>query len=238
MKGFRKYIIVLFITIAMFAIAWFASSYFTARKISQIQEAQNQASIDVLSSETQFDLLQESSCQDIGNNYLTGELSELASKVTYAEQNFGDLQQLALLKQQYSVLEVKDFLLTKRISERCKQDVTTILYFYGNKDTCTDCTNEAYVLDAIRQKYPTVRIYSFDAVLDSSTVRALISVYKISSTMPSLVINGKTHAGFMSLDDVQKALPASITAPVTPAKTTITTKKASTTTTSTSATKN
>lgn len=216
MKGFRKYIVVLAITVAIFGAAWYTSIYLNNRKIAEIKDAQNQATIDVLSSETQFDLLQELSCQDIGNNYLSDEISSLAEKITYGEQNFSDQTQLALLKQQYSVLEVKDFLLAKRISERCKQSAVTILYFYGSKDACTDCVNQGYVLDALHQQYPSIRIYSFDANLDSSTIRALLTIYKVPATLPTLVVDGKTHGGFMSLDALTKALPTSLTNPNPP----------------------
>lgn len=213
MKGFRKYFIVLIITIAIFAAAWYASVYFNNQKIAAIKEAQNQATIDILSSETQFDLLQELSCQDINNNYLSDELADLADKITYGEQNFSDQTQLDLLKQQYSILEVKDFLLTKQISERCKENTVTILYFYGNNNTCPSCINQGYVLDALRQEYPSIRTYSFDAGLDSSTVRALLTIYKIPPTLPALVIDGKTYSGFMTLDQVTKLLPTSLTNP-------------------------
>jgi glutaredoxin-related protein len=214
MKKFTKYFIALLITIAIFAGAWYASIYFNNRKLNEITVAQNQATVDVLSSETQFDLLQEASCQDyVSNDQLASEISDLADKITYGEQNFSDQTQLNLLKQQYSVLEVKDFLLTKQISQRCKQNVVTILYFYGNDTTCTDCVNQGYVLDALRQQYPSVRVYSFDAGLDSSTIRALLTVYKVSKTLPTLVIDGKTYSGFMNLAAVEKALPTTLTNP-------------------------
>ncbi len=227
MKGFRKYFIVLIITISVFIAAWLFSVYINDRKLAEIKEAQNQATVDVLSSETQFDLLQEASCQDT-SNYLSSEISDLADKITYGEQNFGDQTQLALLKQQYSVLEVKDFLLTKRIAERCKQNTVTILYFYANKDICQDCVNQGYALDALRQQYPSIRLYSFDAHLDSSTIRALLSIYKIPSTLPSLVIDGKTYSGFMSVDALKKALPTTLTNPPKAATATTAVKKAAT----------
>ncbi len=228
MKGFRKYFIALIITAALFVAAFFFSQYLTNRKIAEIKEAQNQVTTDILSSEAQFDLLQELSCQDVGNNYLSSEISNLADKITYGEQNFNDQSQLNLLKQQYSILEVKDYLLTKRISDRCKQNTVTILYFYKNADICDDCVKQGYVLDALHQQYPTLRIYSFDAGLDSSTVRALLTVYKVSDSVPSLVINGKTENGYISLDDIKKILPATLTNPIQNKTTTPTTKTTAT----------
>ncbi|HTH93448.1 MAG TPA: hypothetical protein VL576_03145 [Candidatus Paceibacterota bacterium] len=222
MKDFKKYFIVLLITAGLFAVAWSASEYFNDQKIAEIQKAQDQATVDVMSSETQFDLLEEQSCQDIGNNYLAQEISDLADKISYAEQNINDQTQIALLKQQYSVLEVKDFLLNKQISARCKTPIATILYFYKTDNTCADCTKQGYVLDALRQNYPQIRVYSFDAGLDSSTIRALLTIYKVPDNLPALIINGKTKSGFMSMDDITKLLPKTVINPVTPKATTST----------------
>ncbi|MDB5254951.1 MAG: hypothetical protein JWL92_327 [Candidatus Nomurabacteria bacterium] len=224
MKAFRKYFIVFFITAALFAIAFFVSQYLNNRKIAEIKEVQNQVTIDIISSETQFDLLQELSCQDQSGDYLSGEISNLADKITYAEQNLSNQTELTLLKQQYSVVEVKDFLLTKRISERCKSNTVTILYFYKNANVCSDCVKQGYVLDTLHKKYPSIRIYSFDAGLDSSTVRSLLSIYKISAQQPSLVIGSKIENKFMAVEDIEKLLPTSLTAPDT-AKTKATAKK-------------
>jgi hypothetical protein len=214
MSGFKKYFFVLVITTALFAAAWYASNYFSNRKIADIKKAQDQVTIDIMSSQTQFDLLSELSCQDVSNTYLSQEISDLADKISYAEQNLNDQSQVTLLKQQYSILEVKDFLLAKRISDRCKSNIATILYFYGNEKTCIDCVKQGYILDALRQAYPQLRVYSFDAGLDSSTIRALLTIYKIpTTTLPALVINGKTASGFMNIDDVKKSLPSSLINP-------------------------
>jgi len=213
MRRFKKYFIAFIVTVALFAIAWYASVYLNDKKIAAIQTAQDQVTVNIMSSETQFDLLDELSCQDVDNNVLSQEISDLADKLSYAEQNLNDQTQITLLKQQYSILEVKDFLLTKRISARCNQDITTILYFYQNANSCADCQKQGYVLDALRQEYPSVRVYSFDAGLDSSTVRALLTVYKIPSTLPALVINGTTEGGFMSIDAIEKLLPTDVVNP-------------------------
>jgi hypothetical protein len=102
---------------------------------------------------------------------------------------------------------VKDFLLRKRISERCKTPLITVLYFYGTGEGCPDCTKQGYVLDAAREKYSDLRIYSFDYNLELSTIRAMKSIYKVSNPLPSLVVNGKTYAGFKTLEQLEALLP-------------------------------
>lgn len=213
-QGFQKYIIVFILTCGIFASGWYLSSYINNKKINQIKDIQNKIAIDILSSETQFALLEELSCQDVDNSILSKEIADLAGKITYSEQNVGNQEEVQLLKKQYTILQVKDFLLSKRIRERCGEKTNTIFYFYGNKDTCVDCVKQSYVLDALREKYPEVRIYSFDYNLDLSTIKALTSIYKIQNNLPELVVNGKTVSGFKTVDELEILLPKELTAPV------------------------
>ena len=199
------------LTCGIFAVSWYLSSYFTERKIVEIRNTQNKVATDIMSNETQFDLLQEVSCEDSGSTYLSDEISSLAEKITYGEQNLDVTEEILLLKQQYTLLEVKDFLFTKRVSERCNSGITTILYFYATKNECDNCVKQGYVLDAIREEYPKVRIYSFDYNLDSSTVRALRTIYKIPETLPALVVNGRTYNGFISVEELKAAIPTEST---------------------------
>ena len=213
MKGFQKYFFVFLVTCGIFAVGWYLSAYVNTKKINQIKDIQNKIAIDILSSETQFSLLEELSCQDLSNSILSQEISTIADKINYSEQNVGTKDEVILLKKQYTILQVKDFLLTKRISERCKQKINTIFYFYGSKDACSDCVKQGYVLDALREKYPSLRVYSFDYNLDLSTIKALTSIYKIQSSLPGLVINGKTFSGFKTVEEVELLLPKSLTTP-------------------------
>jgi hypothetical protein len=55
-----------------------------------------------------------------------------------------------------------------------------------------------------------VRVYSFDYNLDLSTIKALRSIYKISDTLPAVVIQGKTYQGFQTLEQVRAILPKQV----------------------------
>ncbi|HRH24878.1 MAG TPA: hypothetical protein PLQ20_00870 [Candidatus Paceibacterota bacterium] len=213
MKGFQKYFFVFLVTCGIFAVGWYLSSYVNNKKINQIKDIQNKIAIDILSSETQFSLLEELSCQDLSNSVLSKEIATIADKISYTEQTTGNRDEVELLKKQYTILQVKDFLLTKRIAERCKQKINTIFYFYGSKDACSECVKQGYVLDALREKYQALRVYSFDYNLDLSTIKALNSIYKIQNTLPSLVVNGKTVSGFKTVEELESLLPKELTSP-------------------------
>jgi hypothetical protein len=199
----KKYLIVLLITAGLFLTAIYLSNYFGNQKIKQLQTIQNQISIDVLSSETQFSLLSEMSCKNISDSVLSDQLSELGNKLEWSQNNLGDTSEVSYLQKYYSLLEIKDYLLTKQISTRCGVKSAFILYFYTTAANCSLCEQESLVLSSLRATYPELRVYSFDYSTDLSAVSSMLQIYKIKDTvLPALVINDNVLTGFHSLDEL------------------------------------
>ncbi len=206
-NDWKKYVIVLFITSTIFISGLWISNYLSNKKIDQLKSIEDKISVDLMSSETQFSLLQELSCKDVSTTVLSSELNSLADKISYSENNIGnDDTNVVSLKKYYSLLEIKDYLLMKKITERCGQKSIFILYFYKN-DKCDDCTRQGYVLTELRQKYPNLRVYSFDYNLDLSSIKAMTSIYKVPDNLPAIVINGKVYSGFKSVEEIEKTFP-------------------------------
>ncbi len=203
----KKYLIVLFITITIFGTGLWFSNHLNTKKIAELKSIESTISLDLLSSETQYSLLEELSCKDISTSVLSKELNSLAEKINYSESNIGvDNDDVIKLKKYYSLLEIKDYLLMKKITERCGEKSIFVLYFYKNEN-CEDCTKQGYVLTALREKYPHLRVYSFDYNLDNPAIRAMTSIYKIPDNLPALVINGKVYNGFKTIEEIEKTFP-------------------------------
>ena len=202
-----RYFIALIITVAIFIIVIFIVRSANQRKLSSIQDLQDKISIDLLSSETQFSLLSTAGCTDDGNSILTPEIGEMGDRLSYMENQLGTTNSDVIgLKEYYSLLEIKDYLLTNELASKCHTKTVTLVYFYSNKE-CTDCDKQGYVLTALRQEYPSLRVYSFDADLDLSAIATLQTISKVPSTLPSIVINGHVYSGFQTLDQIQKNEP-------------------------------
>jgi thiol-disulfide isomerase/thioredoxin len=206
----KKYFIVLLITISLFLTAIYFSNYLGDRKINELKSIQDKIAIDILSSETQFSLLSELSCKNISDSTLSGELGELGGKLEWGQENLGATDEVTYLRKYYSLLQIKDYLLNKKISERCKVKSAFILYFYTTAENCSDCEREGLVLTALREKYPELRVYSFDYSTDLSAVSAMLQIYKIKDTaLPALVIDGDLLTGFQSIEDLEAKIKES-----------------------------
>lgn len=204
----KKYIYTFFITAVIFGTAIFLSNYFSQKKLAEIRSIQDTIAIDILSSETQFSLLEELSCKDVSTEVLSKELGNLEEKLAYTEKDRGtDDSEVKTLKRYYSLLQIKDYLLMTKISQKCDKTPISIVYFYSNKGDCEDCEKAGYVLTKMRQDYPELRVYAFDYNLDISALQTLISINKVKNELPAILIGDKIYYGFKSVEDIEGYIP-------------------------------
>ena len=219
----RNALLALVIALTITGTIFYAISYLNRARVADLTTIEDQLSIDTLSLDTQFSLLAAAPCDSAASSTtLTSELTDLGNRLSYTENQLGSTDaQVIRLKEQYSLLEIRDYLITKQLATECGTRPVTVLYFYSNKDgTCADCDKAGYALSYLRTTFPALRVYSFDYDLDLGALKTLITVDKVKDTLPAFVINGNHSYGFTSLADLEKQFPKGALA-----TTTSTTKK-------------
>jgi len=214
----RNALIALFITIALAGTVAYAINYLNSARVAELSTIEEQLSIDSLSLETQFSLLESAPCDSNASSVtLTTELADFGNRLLYAENQLGSgNSQVVRLKERYSLLEIRDYLITKRLSEACGTKPITVLYFYSNEGDCNDCDKAGYALSYLRDTYPALRVYSFDYNLDLGALKTFIAVTKVKDTFPAFIINDKHFYGFTSLADLEKQFPKGALSTTTP----------------------
>jgi hypothetical protein len=208
--AWKRYLLAFAITAAIFATAFYIAARLDNARIANIRETEDSIAIDILSSETQFALLGNVDCATLSENpVLSDELNNLASQLSVAEANLGTTNpEVVRLKKQYSLLEIKDYILLQNITQKCALKPVYVLYFYSNSRDCTDCARVADVLTYLRGQYPDLRVYSFDYDLDLSALKTLISLHNVSGTLPALVVNNRNPIyGPQTLESIQNVIP-------------------------------
>ncbi len=230
----RNIIISLVITVVLIGTVVYAINYLNQQRVAQLNTIEDQLSTDTLSVETQYALLENAPCSDFTNGsstedtLLSQEVSSLGDKLSYTESKLGSTDpQVLQLKDQYTLLEIRDYLLTEQLSKTCNLKPTIVLYFYSNNTgSCnTECDQASADLQYLRQTYPSIRVYSFDYNLDLAALKTLETVEKVRPTFPAFVINNKQYYGYTSLSDFEKDFPPSLFATSTTASTTAITAK-------------
>ncbi len=208
--SWKRYIYTFIITLIIFTFALWLSNRFNDQKIDTLRDIGSQISLDILSAETRFSLLQKTSCEHIidkaGSSIgFNTELQDLALRIKFMENQLGYMNpDVVALKKNYALLQIKDYLLNKEYHDRCKQNVVSILYFHDID--CKECSNQSIILDKIISDYPEIRVYYFDLTTNTPALATLASVFKVTQT-PSLVINDKIYTGFQDLAKVESYIP-------------------------------
>src|SRR3989344_5620011 len=152
----RNALMALGITIALAGTIAYAVSYLNNARIAELSTIEDQLSIDTLSLDTQFSLLETAPCDSVASSTtLISSLADLGDRLSYTENQLGtDNPQVIRLKQQYSLLEIRDYLITKKLSAACGTKPITVLYFYSNAGDCADCDKAGYALSYLHDTYP------------------------------------------------------------------------------------
>ncbi|MFT7327877.1 MAG: thiol-disulfide isomerase/thioredoxin [Crocinitomicaceae bacterium] len=205
----KKYIITFLITSTIFLSAFFISDRVNVSRIEQLDNVQEKISLNILTTETRFALLEESSCENIfeGSQLevgITKDLNQLVTRIKFLESELGgNNQDVQILKQRYTLLQIKDFLLVRKLSQKCEYTIPTVLYFYTSD--CFDCRRQSIILDQIRSEYNQVRVYWMDSSLDEPTTNTLERLYNIE-TYPTMVLGDENYSGFISYDNFSRKL--------------------------------
>ncbi len=219
--NWRKYLVSLIFTVAIVVTALLISSWVNSQRVNELRNIQDSISINLLSSDMQFNLLRDAACEDLFNSSIGEELGNLSDKLSYMESvGKGTDPSVVTLKRYYSLLEIRDYLLINSAATKCPKRPITILYFY--QADCPDCDRQGQVLTYLRQHHPDIlRVYSFDHDIDVSAIKTLANIYKVADPFPVIVVNGKTLSGFNSIEAIQKLLPQLVATSTTATSTSV-----------------
>jgi len=201
-----KYIGVFAITTLIFILGMILGNYLSSKKLSQIENFENQLKTDTATLEIQYLLLAEEPCKSINYSAITEELYSIGNRLDFMESSLGkDNEQVIMLKQYYSLLEIRQWLLMKKAKKECGLNETLILYFYSNAGDCNSCEEQGFVLDYIKKNHENVKVYSFDINLNNAAVNTLKGIYHVQKA-PTLVINDNTFTGFKNAEQVEEKI--------------------------------
>ncbi len=203
-----KYLAAFATTTLIFMIGLFIGSYVTNLKLQKLDQLEQDLRMDTMAIEIEYLLVSENPCTAINTSSLTEQLYNVGTKLDYMENNLGEIdERVQTLKGYYSLLEMRHWIFIKKTIHQCNNSFVPILYFYSNKGDCPTCEEQGFVLNYIRKKYSTTRVYSFDININNSALTTLRGIYDVTKA-PAIIINDQKHHGFMDRDAVEQSLNA------------------------------
>ena len=106
------------------------------------------------------------------------------------------------VKEKYYYLEFENYLLMKKMEEKCGSKNKIILFFYDDGE---ESKKQGETLDTFRKNNEEVKVFSFDGNSDSAVVRVLKKQYNIGQ-YPAIVFEGDNLKGMQSLGQLETKL--------------------------------
>ena len=127
------------------------------------------------------------------------ETFDLGQKIGYMEERKEIDPQL---KADYMSLELRDYLLAKKINARCGSNATLVLYFLSSS-SCPDCLDQGNELTKAREQ-DSLKVYSFDLDVNNSLTGSLKQMHDVTR-YPTLIIGDKKYEGHLTSQDILNA---------------------------------
>jgi hypothetical protein len=139
---------------------------------------------------------------------IDGDVERIGYKLSYLEEEKGIYD--AELKKKYFIVEAESYLLSGKVRTLCGGDEVLLINFYSNRD-CAKCRDQGVEVlkarDALSDEGIDVKLFSFDGEIGSPVAEAFAMQYNVT-TYPSVIINGRTYAGYRSSEDLQAYIKA------------------------------
>ena len=200
-----KHTSVLIITILVFTTGILLGTIINDNKMIELTELSEELRISAMSSELEFTILSENPCKIGDLDFLGNELNDLAGKVEHMENQLGrDHREVLKLKNFYSIVQLRHYLLMSKLTKQCDLNLTNLVYFYSNEGDCKVCNEQGFILSYLRNIYP-LNVYSIDINSENNAVRALKEVHDVQIS-PSFIINGRLVEGYKTANQLREFL--------------------------------
>lgn len=203
-----RYMAAFALTLVIFLLGYIIGTMISEAKLQKVYDLENDIRVESLGNELLFQLVSRDLCDAINMTSYTSELTKIGRRLTYMEGLYGyDSPPVSQLKNYYSLLLIRHWLLSEKLRDKCGIEKPLVLYFYTNHGDCPDCKDQGIVLSGVHKEYPFFNIYSFEYYQNNPALNFLKERYKIlPNRLPTLVIDKDVYYGFKSKDFLLKKM--------------------------------
>lgn len=114
----------------------------------------------------------------------------------------GKNENLDLLKREYSLAQIRYWLLARQTKKICPSDSVSILYFYSNVK-CDDCGAQGTILTYLKSIFgDKLLIFAFDADFDKEPLIPILGEAFNVTLVPTLIIDDKKYDGLQRKEQI------------------------------------
>jgi len=209
----RRYVLAAILTLMMFLLGVMLGLVIESKRVVYIQKQAKQQELDFLSLQLQYQYVdqlgQEKNCPAIAKT-----LDETVTRLESARRRLEGYTQTAninkeefkILQRDYTLAQIRYWLLAKRTQKLCNTELATIIYFFSDDKDCPGCNEQSFVLTYLKKRLKD-RLLNF--VIYEKQEEPMVATLKKSyniTTYPTLIVEDKKFEGFVSREEILREI--------------------------------
>lgn len=206
----RHVVLAFVISLFIFTAGFFIGYSFNTQKINLIDERINELKTETENMQLELMYLDtmgvEHTCPIIEaeSSNLLKKLSTFGEQLTNYQNSKDFGSRFNEIKDTYMFLQLRTWLIQKRLKKDCNSDTVSVIYFYSSEN-CSLCKSQGFILSYFKQELQSrLMVFSLDVEWNQPMMNALKLDFNVTDT-PSLVVDGHRR-GFTSKEELQEIL--------------------------------
>lgn len=218
---YRLLVASLFITLTLFSVIFLLGSFLNEERETVVSETFSQINRDFSEMQTIF-LLADSHNKELACLALRKKLIDMdetlwdlgydLDRYRSASEEVKESEYYKEQKKRFNENQVLYYLVLQDAKETCNYSKQIILYFYGDRENCSKCDDQSFVLrditleDEDRNDDREVAVFSLDTELGVGSINILKDYYEIDA-LPCMVINeGEPMCGIKGREEIMNVI--------------------------------
>ncbi|MFH1399633.1 MAG: hypothetical protein ABIG95_05990 [Candidatus Woesearchaeota archaeon] len=206
----KRYVVVFILTTFVFVFGLVMGLIIEDMRTAYLSSLTKQQTLDYTSLQLQYIFIdqmgQERNCEAIAKTFDSSveSLGNAQNRLEeYNKEATANKAEFDILKREYTLAQIRYWLLARRTKTLCNMELSTILYFYSTDDKCPDCAEQAFILTYLKKRFKD-RLLNFALDADygkEPMIKILKETYSIEQ-YPTIVINDNVLRGLTSTEAI------------------------------------
>lgn len=205
-----RYFLAFLITLAVFILGLLFGLVIESKRIQLVELQYQQQNLDFNSLQLQYQFVdlfgEEKNCEALKKTFEESieNLENTRNRLeSYLQDSSLNKDEFNSLKREYTLAQIRFWLLTRKTKDICGLEHAVIFYFYADDSQCSQCADQAYVLTHLKNKLGALLLnFAFDAQFEEEPLITILKkIYDIRQ-YPALIIEGKKFEGFIPQETI------------------------------------
>jgi len=221
------YVVASILTGVIFLLGFFLGMVIEGKRIQYVETESKKQQLDLNSVQLQYSyidqLSQQNNCEAVSKTFEKNIENLESTRIRLENFNQNAIlgkSDFETLMREYSLAQIRYWLLAEKTKQLCNRDIVTVLYFFAEDKNCSDCNEEAFILTHMKKQFKDkLLIFSFRPELKHEPMIDLLANAHNVEKYPSIVIDDVTFSGFTEKDALLKHICSKYNSTPEPCKT-------------------